>query len=478
MTQALRIAAAEWCAWSRSRLLRATLLVFGALVVATAVLSAWRIDAEQARRSALQQAAEQAFVEQPARHPHRMVHYGHYVFRTPPPLAIFDPGIDAVAGQALFLEGHRQNGAAFADAAATGTIGAYGIPSPALVYQLLVPLLLIALGHAALAREREAGTLAPLLAQGVGAGTLLLGKALALAAAAALMLAPAAALAAAAVLDGETVGIAVLQVALHAGYLLAWVLAVLLAATLTVQRSAALAALVLAWVVITLVVPRLAASQAAAVTTPTGRLAADLALQASLRDGGDGHNAADPAFDALRARLLAEHGVSRIEDLPMNFRGVVATVAEERLTARLVDAAEQRMAEERAQSALLAAQAWASPALAAGLASRALAGTDLLAQQRFLREAEALRYEFVQALNHVHATQLRHADDSQRSVDPEAERRTRVDPSHWRVLREFTFVPAPAADRRAAAAAPATALAAWLTALFAMLLVARKRVRP
>mgnify|MGYP002129840370 CR=1 FL=1 len=42
--------------------------------------------------------AEAAFLSQPARHPHRMVHYGHYVLRTPAPLALFDPLPDGQLG--------------------------------------------------------------------------------------------------------------------------------------------------------------------------------------------------------------------------------------------------------------------------------------------------------------------------------------------------------------------------------------------
>ncbi len=477
MTAALRIARAEWGFWLRSRLLRTALAVFGLLLTAIAVLSATRIETESARRAAQQQAAEAAFIAQPDRHPHRMVHYGHYVFRTPPPLAMFDPGIDAVAGQALFLEGHRQNSAAFAEAPSAAGVGAFGVPHPALAYQLLVPLLLIALGHAAFAREREAGTLAPLLAQGVRPAQLAAGKAIALGVAALAMLLPAAGLAALAVADGESPTVAALQMLLYAGYLVVWVLAVLLLGALLPRRADVLGALLLVWLATTLVLPRLAASHAATAAA-SGKIAADIALLEGLRNAGDGHNAADPAFDALRRQLLAQHGVERVEDLPVNFRGVVATIAEERLTALLNEAAERRMAQERAQSAQLAAFAWASPALATGIASRALSGTDLAAMHRFQREAEALRFEFVQGLNQVHANRLRYADDIQRSVDPEAERRTRVDASHWRLLRAFSFEPAAPAARRANAFAASVALAAWLVALALGLRIAVARLRP
>jgi ABC-2 type transport system permease protein len=478
MTRALRIAHAEWRYWLRSRLLLAAIAVFVVLLGVTAWLSAARIAAEDALRLSQQRAADAAFAAQPDRHPHRMVHYGHYVFRTPPPLAVFDPGIDAVAGQALFLEGHRRNSAAFAPAPASAGIGAFGIPHPALAYQVFVPLLLLALGHALFVRERESGTLAPLLAQGVGRGELVLGKGIALGGAALLMLLPAVFLVGTAVARGDDAVVGAMQLLLHAGYLAIWVLIVLLVGALLPRRAEVLGVLVLAWLATALVVPRLAASHAAIAAPTTAKITADLAMLQAQRDAGDGHNAADPAFDELRRRLLAEHGVERVEDLPVNFRGVVATVAETRLTEVLNATAERRMAEERAQSARLAAFAWASPALAAGIASRALAGTDMAAHHRFQREAEALRYAFVQALNRIHATQLAYADDIRRSSDADAERRTRVDAANWRVLREFTFRPAAPAERRAAALPAALVLAFWLLGLAVALRLSLRRIAP
>jgi ABC-2 type transport system permease protein len=96
-------------------------------------------------------------------------------------------------------------------------------------------------------------------------------------------------------------------------------------------------------------------------------------------------------------------------------------------------------------------------------ASRALAGTDLDNHHRFMREAEALRFRFVQALNRIHAEQLAYTDDIARSRDAEAERRTRVDPSAWRVLEEFRFRPASAATRLQSAAPALFMLLAWLS---------------
>ena len=180
MRMSLRIAKEEWRQWLRSRLAIISLAVFTLLLLFTTALT--MINAQEARheRLHLQEQSEETFLSQPDRHPHRMVHYGHYVFRAPPPLAMFDPGVDTVTGQSMFLEGHRQNSAMFADVRAEARTGGFGALSPAKIYHLFLPLLIIALGHAAVLREREARTLGPLLSQGISGPQLYGGKLLAL----------------------------------------------------------------------------------------------------------------------------------------------------------------------------------------------------------------------------------------------------------------------------------------------------------
>jgi len=180
MSQALTVAKEEWRYWLRSRLVQIGLIVFALLLIVTSILTASRVSEIRHERVHQQEQAEQNFRDQPDRHPHRMVHYGHYAFRAPTPLAQFDPGVDAVTGQSIFLEGHRQNSAMFAEARGTARAGGFGSLTPALIYQLFLPLLLIAIGHAAIVREREAKTLAPLMAQGLNGPTLYLGKGLAI----------------------------------------------------------------------------------------------------------------------------------------------------------------------------------------------------------------------------------------------------------------------------------------------------------
>ncbi len=478
MNAFLQIAREEWRLWLRSRMVVAAALIVAALIAATAFLTAQRLGNEAARRGAQQEAAEAAFFSQPDRHPHRMIHYGHYAFRLPPPLSVFDPGVDRVTGQSIFLEGHRQNTAMFADAKATANMGGFATLTPAALYQLLLPLLIIIIGHGVVLRERESGTLAVLLAQGQSALVLAGGKALALLGVVGLFMLPLALLAAYGVAAGEASASAIALVVGYALYLSVWAALVLAVSLLVRARSAALGVLAACWLAMVLVVPRMGINAASALVDAPGKIESDLAMLAEERKLGDGHNASDPAFDKLKQDLLDQYGVAKIEELPINFRGVVAGAAEEKLTRLLNEYAARRMAAEARQSKMFGAFALASPTLAVGAASRALAGTDLATHHRFLRESETVRYRFVQALNDMHATKLSYADDARRSVDPAAEARTRINASAWRVLDTFRFTPDPAAERLARAALPLALLAGWLAALTALIALAARRLRP
>ena len=478
MTHLLAVAGAEWRYWMRSRLALAGALLLAGLLLATTVLTALRMQGEAAERAHHQAEAEAAFLSQPARHPHRMVHYGHYVFRTPAPLAQIDPGLDPVTGQSIFLEGHRQNTAMFAAAGASADLGAFSGLSPAMVYQLLAPLLVILLGHGLITREREAATLATLLAQGTPGWVLLAGKALALLSIVLLLLVPLAISATLAVGAGEQAPAAWALFGVYLLYLVIWSALVLLASTLLKRRSTVLASLATLWVALTLVLPALAASWASSAAPTAGKIETDLAMWSDLRQLGDGHNAGDPAFAQLRADLLARYGVQRVEDLPVNLRGVVAQVSEQRLTETLNRYASAHMAAQTRQAAVLAGLGWFTPRLAVAEASRAVAGTDLAHHHRFLQEAEVLRYAFVQGLNKVHAEKLAYIDDIRRSSDALAQQRTRVDATTWRLLERFRFEPDASATRIARAGSQWLMLGVWCVLLIVAGSWAGARLQP
>ncbi|MCA3733934.1 MAG: ABC transporter permease, partial [Phenylobacterium sp.] len=180
MSPVLRIATNELRVLARARVAQLAIALVVALSAVAALTAITQGQESQEIRSRFQAQADREFDGQPARHPHRMVHYGHFVFRPLPALAGFDPGVDAFTGSTLFLEGHRQNSANFGDVRQSSLLVRFGQLTPAFVIQALGPLVLIFLGFGAIARERDSGLLRLHFAQGVRAGQVVLGKAAAL----------------------------------------------------------------------------------------------------------------------------------------------------------------------------------------------------------------------------------------------------------------------------------------------------------
>lgn len=461
----------------RSRVAQIAVLMLLALSAIAALTSIAHRDASNDLRIRFQQQADRAFDGQPARHPHRMVHYGHFVFRPLPALAAFDPGVDAFTGSTIFLEGHRQNSANFGDVRQSSLLARFGQLTPAFVLQVLAPLVLIFIGFGAVARERETGTLRVLRSHGMTARSLLTGKMLALGGVAALMLLPGgASLAWLVAAEGASPMIAGVLALGYALYLMLWVSGIVTVSAIARDARTALMGLLGIWALTTILVPRIAPDIALSAKPLPTRLETDIAIQRDLRRIGDSHNPDDPHFAAFKAKVLAQYGVSKVEDLPVNYRGLLAMEGE-KLTSGLFDkyAAEQFSA-QRAQGNTALGFALASPAIAMRSLSMALAGTDLDGHRRFLQQAEAYRFAIIQQLNRLQAEALTYADDGNRNSDPDAARRVRIDPEHWHDVPDFTYRGASASERLQAALPGAAILLFWLVLAVAALRTAVRRL--
>jgi ABC-2 type transport system permease protein len=207
------------------------------------------------------------------------------------------------------------------------------------------------------------------------------------------------------------------------------------------------------------------------------RLETDIAIQRDLRRIGDSHNPDDPFFTAFKERTLKQYGADRVEDLPVNYRGLLA-IEGEKLTSKLFDDyAARQFAQQEAQSGLADSFGLISPALALRRVSMALAGTDLESHCRFLTQSEAYRFAIVQQLNQLQATAVTYSDDSNRNKDPEAGRRVRIDPDNWREVPDFTYRTPTQAEKMNAALPGLAMLALWLAALAGALHLAVRRIR-
>lgn len=463
MSAALRIAREEWRLLRRDRV-ASLLLPLVVLLLAMAAFTAWeQQSAREAERARYQAQVDREFEAQPDRHPHRMVHYGHFVFRPPAPFAAFDAGVEPYTGHTLFLEGHRQNSANFGDVRQSSLLLRFGQLTPAFVLQVLAPLLLIFVGHAAVAREREAGTLRVLAAQGVRPGAIVAGKLLALCGVAALVLAPALlALAWIAVAGAAPAPLALALAAGYALWLLSWAAAIVGVSALFARGRQALLALLAAWAVSVVLVPRLGPDLVASSLALPTRFETDIAVARELALLGDSHNPDDPYFNEFRRQVLARHGVSRVEDLPVNYKGLVGMEGERLTSALFARHATASFERLEAQLQRVDALALLSPVVALRRLSMVLSGTDLHAYRRFLEQAERHRYEMVQALNRLQAEKLTYAGDRSSRDD-------RIGREHWHGFAEFRHAPEPPRATLERAGPAAGVLLAWTAAMAGLL---------
>lgn len=446
--------------------------LFAALVLTAGWLGREREKRERAQQADYQQLVRQQWENQPGRHPHRVSHYGTFAFKPRGPVAAFDPGVESYAGRVQYLEAHRQNAANFPEAAALSSAFRLGELSPAFVWQLVLPLVIIALGYRLHAGEVESGRLRMLLAHGVPPQALVLGKLAGLTAAFLPFM-----------VFGAFIGALMLnapdssesqfssRLAVIAGALM---LHAMVWATLTLWISIrartegqAFAVLLSLWLAFGVVIPRAAAAAAASIHPLPGKSDFNAAIDEEMHRLGDPHQSDGTMFAALKAETLAKYGVNKVEDLPVNYSAIVMARGEE-LSAetftRHFTALERRL---EAQIAFVQRAVWFDPVLAWRTLSTAASGTDFRAQLKFQRDAEAFRYDFVQHLNGLHRDKIKSPSDGDQRIAAE----------HWRQFADFRTTPLPLDQGLSGTAACWFSLGLW--ALLPLVALARLRhLRP
>lgn len=451
----------ELRAMIRNRSALAGIALLAMLALVATVVSLHQMNSAAEYRHRQQAAAQAAFEAQPDRHPHRVVHYGHFVYRLPSALAAFDAGVDPFTGSSMFLEGHRQNTANFGDVMQGSILTRFGQLTPAFVLQVLAPLVLVFLGHGVLSQERERGTLRQLMLQGASARSIVGGKLLALVVVAGVFMLPAfIGLSIMAAAPAASTMVAMVVMLGYVLYLGLWSVVITVVSAAMKRRRDALLALVALWALSTLLVPRIAPDIAYASQPLPDRLQTEVGIARDLRAMGDSHDPDDPYFNQFRQGVLDRYGVERIEDLPVNYKGLLA-VEGERLTSGLFDKYAARSAAiQHEQNQLVAWFSVLSPSIALRQLSMAAAATDLSAHLRFLEQAETHRYRMVQQLNQLQADGVSYADDTAR--DAGADQRKRVDHSHWQEIPRFVFKPRTSQAQLKAMLPGVLILLAWL----------------
>jgi ABC-2 type transport system permease protein len=303
---------------------------------------------------------------------------------------------------AVWLEAHFQDPAEFRRAEDSGSLARFVQLSPAALFLVALPLLIFIAMHGSIAGEREDGTFRQLIASGVSGRDLFYAKAygairliLPLSLSVFLLAAVVALVATEASVTADVLLRVLGLLLLYLIYLVALVLFAIGVSALFRSRQASFLALVCVWAVTAVLVPRLAADAGRSIyPQPDARK-----VSAQLRAASDIYYADKGRQEQIKQDVLAEYGIEKIEDLPIDYGAYVLQISEEMSEPEFERLYQDIADRHRQQNAVIRAFSLLSPQLPAAALSRALAGTDSIHQERFLAAAESHRREMIRLLN-------------------------------------------------------------------------------
>ena len=422
----------EWLRLWRSRM-TLWLLGFNVLLIVLVMSLHWQQQqAFNHTQQHWQAVNDDLWQNQPDRHPHRVAHYGSLAFRSQSPLSFLDAGINPYVGNALFLEAHHQNSGALRQYVTSARELALSYVSVSTLVLIFWPLTLIALAHSVISSERSSGNFSLLVSLGVSRWQWLVGKSLPYISLTAMYLLVLSAISSVYVLFLSENNISywldfASVLLLYFLYSVAWVVTVCLISMNSDNNAKSLLLAFILWIAWVVLIPRISTSlvQMASPTVP--RVAFDVQQEKAISAIGDSHNPNDPYFNAFKQKTLAAYQVERVEDLPVNWRGVVMQEGE-RITKSVFDDLYGKVQQTyQHQVWLLNITSVMSLYIAVKQRIQQSVQSDAQSYYDFEQQAEAYRYQMITDLNDIHANEVQFATD----------KATRVDNSNWQTFSSF-----------------------------------------
>lgn len=383
----------------------------------------------------LQSVVQKQWVDQPDRHPHRVAHYGYVAFRPPTLLSFFDLGVSEFTGNSVFLEAHVQNSANFSEAKQESSLLRFGRLTPAFLLQILLPLLIIFQCGRSITSEKQSRTLMQVLSMGVSWKTVLLGKCLGgVLVFVTLLIVPMTLVAFLGKLFSANTSPDIAWrswslVGLYFWYLVAWVFIAVMISARSQKSSTAVVALLGLWVVLITFLPKALPNLGSYLHAAPSRPELEHAIHSEAAEAGFGHNPNDEKFARIKRELLKKHSVDKVEDLPVNWRGIAMREGE-KASAEIFSKHYSQLAQIfQMQNSLSELGAYLNPFLLVKNTSSAISGTDFEAATQFEAQAETYRYQMIQRLNDIHTEKIAFKGDKEQ----------RVSSHHWEDFAPFNY---------------------------------------
>ncbi len=359
----------------------------------------------------------QEWLNQGDKHPHIAAHYGMYVFKPKTILSLFDFGLDAYTGTSVYLEAHYQHEFMFRPAQDHSSMIRFGELSSALVLQVLMPLLIIFMTFSSFTRERESGTLKLLMSQGVSHGKLIWGKVLAQQIMLILILVPF--IVGLFLLPDQSNSEKVLPDMLSRVFLLALIyllyLFFFIALSVWVSlRSAtgrnALLSLLVCWIFFVILFPKTVVNLSESFYSLPSMREFKAGIEADKLTGLEGSSSRSVRMTMLEEEYLKKYEVDSIQQLPINFEGIMMQAGEEYGNEIYDHHLESLRQIFYKQGQLSSVASLFNPFLALQHISMALSGSDLHTFIHFEETVENYRRTLVKKMNNDMAENSRYGE--------------------------------------------------------------------
>lgn len=343
---------------------------------------------------------------QEAGNPHSAAHYGTYLFKPSSALTGFDEGVNGVVGKTLYLEGHRQNEIQYSEASQSLQVSRFGKLRPALLLQLIIPLLLIFLLFSSIRTERESDRIRILLVQGGEFKQILFGKIMAYWLLSILFLVLTLSLQLMLQTEQLTTGVILKTCLIGFAYAaFYWIISsctAYLSANLR-QAGTALSLMLACWIVWGVFLPKISGTIAEQLYQLPTRQEFSEGMTTDRAAGLDGHNPEEEKLAVLKDSVLRKYQVETVEELPINFDGLLMQADEEvgnvvwdKHFGDLNDVL-------RKQKTVTQVSSIPNPLQSLQSLSMGLSGTDYFHHADFILKAEEYRRAFIKELNDKHA---------------------------------------------------------------------------
>ncbi|MEC3906641.1 DUF3526 domain-containing protein [Tamlana sp. 2201CG12-4] len=380
-----------------------------------------------------QNSEREVWDNQGEKNPHSAAHFGTYVFKPKNALALLDQGVDKFEGISIFLEAHSRNEAQYSAAGDQTELSRFGELSPEFILLFVIPLLIIIIGYNSFTKEKEGGTDVLLKSQGISNLKLTIAKLIA-------VYSPVFIICTALFL---TAGIILSSLAnygsfswskllsLYTTYLLYYLVftqIVLLISALAKRSGIALVSALSFWILSCFIAPKVAANIAEVKYPYPTKQEFTNNLEDAKKGGLSGHNPWSKEAKDLEDKLLKEHNVNHISELPFNFSGYIMQKGEEH-EAEVYFKAYSKLKEQFSnQTNTYKTMAFISPFLPTRFLSMGIAGTDYESHMSFAEAAEDYRIQTQKFLN-----------DNNMNNSKYGERGYKADADFWKTLPKFSY---------------------------------------